>query len=187
MIDLPLALNFMTAAAAVIAALATIAAAIIYWFTLQGVQAQAEASRRQAEISQAQFDLAETERKRRFDPVVVVKIGRFKGNTMDHMRITCTVHNGGLEAIKIRRFKFTLNRINHPADFLGFDIGPKLSDEITLDVDKFAYSLMDGSRGEVRTECEFESADGRIAVREDDWNVYNSDRENDHLRGRYKP
>jgi hypothetical protein len=187
MTDWPLTLALTTAIAAAVAAVATIASAVIYWFTFKSIEKQSEASRRLAEISQSQFDRAEVERKRRFDPVVVVKVSRFKGNTIDHMRITCSVHNAGLEAIRVRRFRLRLNREDHWADRLDFDIGPNQSDEITLGVSASAYSAMDGSRGDAQTECEIESADGRVCVRQDYWNVYNSDRENDHLRGSYKP
>ena len=163
---------------------------MIYFFTFRKIAQEVEISRQQAKTLQAQFDRAEAERKQRFDPVVVVKVCRFKGHTVNQMRITCTVYNAGLEAIKVRRFRFRLNREDHWMNSLDFDIGPKQDDEITLDVSASSYSAMVGSegpRGDIQTECECESADGRIFGRQDFWNVYTSDRENDHLRGSYKP
>lgn len=103
MIDWPLTLNFVTASAAAFAAVSTGVGAYIYWKTFKSIEKQSEASRRQVEISQAQFDLAEADRKRRFDPVVSVKIGPLHGGSGGtEVKFTFTIHNFGMESIQVR-------------------------------------------------------------------------------------
>src|SRR6266536_2271662 len=96
-----------TPIAAMIAAVATAASAIIYWRTLKSIK-------KQTKPLQRQFELAEAERKKRFDPVVVVQIGQIKRLSLDgDGTIVCVVQNFGSEPIRIWQLQLTFG-VNIP-------------------------------------------------------------------------